>query len=230
MKKYIYILLLIITLVSSCKSVDNDGFSQFDEAPLFGMIYDSESSPVVGALVVFDDIKSSQTDINGRILFGAVSRGEHSVVITKEGFEEAQMVLNFSNRDQVLYSILISLQNILDNLESHLQVGKMKEAESFLMRASKIDSDDIRFRYLNVVYKTEVKKYPEAFREIVLLRKTYPDDPYLTMTHAKILFYGLNKKVEALELLQNSKLSNRNEDFESLMEKMDSEINTKEDN
>ncbi|MCK5671908.1 MAG: carboxypeptidase regulatory-like domain-containing protein [Spirochaetales bacterium] len=230
MKRYIYSLLLIITLVSSCKSVDDGGFSQFDEAPLFGMIYDLESSPVTGVVVVLDDEKSSQTDINGRVLFGAVSRGEHSVVITKEGFEETRMVLNFSNRDQVLYSTLIPLQNILDNLESYLQFGKMTEAKSFLERAEKINSDDIRYMYLNVVYLTEVKEYSEAFREIVLLRKTYPDDTYLTMTHAKILFYGLNKKAEALELLQNYKLLIRNEEFESLMEKMDSEIITGESN
>jgi hypothetical protein len=225
MKRYIYSLLLIITLVSSCKSVDDGGFSQFGEAPLFGMIYDSESSPVGGALVVLDDEKSSQTDINGRVLFGAVSRGEHSVVITKEGFEETRMVLNFSNRDQVLYSTLISLHNILDNLEGYLQTNKMTEAKSFLDRASKIDSDDIRFRYLNVVYLAEVKEYPGALEEIILLKKTYPDDPYLTMTHAKILFYGLEQKAEALELLQDFAPSNRNEELESLMKKMDSELN-----
>ena len=225
MKRYICSLLLIITLVSSCKSVDDGGFSQFDEAPLFGMIYDSESSPVAGAVVVLDDEKSSQTDINGRVLFSSVSRGEHSVVITKEGFEETRMVLNFSNRDQVLYSTLITLQNILDNLEGYLQTNKMTEAKSFLERASKIDSDDIRFRYLNVVYLAEVKEYPGASREIILLRKIYPDDPYLTMTHAKILFYGLNKKAEALEVLQNFHPSLRNEKLDILIEKIITELN-----
>lgn len=228
MKRYIYSLLLIITLIFSCKSMDDGGFSQFDEAPLFGMIYDSESSPVVGALVVLDDEKFVKTDINGRVLFSAVSQGEHSVVISKEGFEEVRMVLNFSNRDQVLYSTLISLHNILDNIENYLQTGKMTDAKSFLTRASKIDSDDIRFRYLNVVYLVEVKEYTEAFSKIGLLKKSYPDDPYITMTHAKILFYGLEQKAEALELLQNSKLSNRNEEHESLINKMDSELNSEE--
>ena len=228
MKRYIYSLLLIITLVSSCRSVDDGGFSQFSEAPLFGMIYDSESSPVVGAMVVLDDEKSVKTDINGRVLFSEVSRGEHSVVITKEGFEETRMVLNFSNRDQVLYSTLISMQNILDNLESSMQIGKITDAKSFLDRASKINSDDIRLRYLDVVYLVESKEYTEAFSKIGLLKKTYPDDPYITMTLAKILFYGLEQKAEALELLQNFPLSNRNEEFESLMKKMDSEINSEE--
>ncbi|MCK5153878.1 MAG: carboxypeptidase regulatory-like domain-containing protein [Spirochaetales bacterium] len=228
MKRYIYSLLLIIILISGCKSVDDGGFSHFDEAPLFGMIYDSESSPVTGAVVVLDGEKSSKTDINGRVLFSAVSQGEHSVVISKEGFEDVRMVLNFSNRDQVLYSTLISLHNILDNMESSMQTGKMAEVKSFLMRASKIDSDDIRFRYLNVVYLAEIKEYTEAFSKIGLLKKSYPDDPYITMTQAKILFYGLKRKAEALELLQNSNPSNRNEELESLMKKMDSEINSEE--
>lgn len=186
MKKYTYILLLIITFISSCRSVDNGSSIQFDEAPLFGMIYDSESSPVVGAVVVIDDDKSFQTDINGRVLFSTVLRGEHFVVIKKEGFEEARIELNFSNRDQVLYSTLISLQNILDNLESSLQNCKLTEAKSFLDRASKINSDDIRFKYLKIVYLTKINELEEALKEIGLLMESYPEDPYLILTHNKI--------------------------------------------
>lgn len=227
MKKYIFGLLILITFISSCKSVDNGSFSQFTEAPLFGMIYDSESSPLVGATVVLDDQKSFQTDINGRVLFSAISQGDHSVVISKEGFEETRMVLNFSNRDQVLYTTLISLYNILNNLESSLQTGKLTEAKSFLDRALKIDSEDIRFKYLHVIYLSEVKEYERALKEIVLLRKSYPNDPYITMTQAKILFYGLEEKTEALALLKDYDLSNRNEELKNLIEKMISEINTK---
>lgn len=230
MKRYILSLLLISALFLSCKSVDENAFVQFIEAPLFGMIYNSESSPVAGAMVVLDDEKSSQTDINGRVLFSAVSSGEHLVVINKEGFEEARIELNFSNRDQVLYSTLISLQNILDNLESSLQIGKMTEAKLFLGRASKINSENIRLRYLDVVYLAESKEYTEAASKIGLLKKSYPDDPYITMTLAKILFYGLRRKAEALEVMQKFPLSNRNEEFESLMEKLDSEITTGESN
>lgn len=186
MRKYICSLVLIIVLVSSCKSVDNADLGQFSEAPLFGMIYDSESSPVVSAMVVLDDAKSAKTDINGRVLFGAVSYGDHSVVITKEGFEEVRIVLNFSNRNQVLYSTLISLSNILDNIESYLQTGKLTETKSFLTRASKIDSDDIRFKYLKIVYLTKVNEIEEALKEIDLLLESYPDDPYLILTHIKI--------------------------------------------
>jgi len=186
MKRYIYSLLLIIILVSSCNSIDDGSFSLFNEAPLFGMIYDSESSPVVSAFVVLDDEKFSQTDINGRVLFRAVSRGNHSVVITKEGFEEVRMVLNFSNRNQVLYAILISLQNILDNLESTMHSGKMLEAKLFLARASKINSDDLRFKYLKIVYLTKINELEKALKEIDLLMESYPDDPYLILTHIKI--------------------------------------------
>lgn len=186
MKKYTYILLLIITFISNCRSVDNGSSIQFDEAPLFGMIYDSESSPVVGAVVVIDDDKSFQTDINGRVLFSTVLQGEHFVVIKKEGFEEARIELNFSNRDQVLYSTLISLQNILDNLESSLQNCKLTEAKFFLDRASKINSDDIRFKYLKIVYLTKINELEEALKEIGLLMESYPEDPYLILTHNKI--------------------------------------------
>ncbi|RKX82523.1 MAG: hypothetical protein DRP58_10175 [Spirochaetes bacterium] len=186
MKRNIYSLLLIIALISSCKSIDDGDFSHFDEAPLFGMIYDSESSPVTGAVVVLDDKKSSQTDINGRVLFSAVSQGDHSVVITKEGFEDVQMVINFSTRNQVLYSTLISIESILDNLENALSLGKIIDAESFLGRASKIDSNNIRVKYLNIVFLTKTDKLEEALKEIDFLMESYPNDPYLILTHTKI--------------------------------------------
>ncbi len=226
MRKCIYSLVFVVVLASSCRSVDNADLRQFTEAPLFGMVYDSESSPVAGALVVFDEEKSAETDINGRVLFSKVSRGNHSVIITKEGFEEVMLELDFSNRDQVLYSTLISLSNILNNLESSLHTGKITEAKSFMVRASKINPDDIRFRYLNVVYLMEVKKYSGAFDRIVLLRKEYPYDPYIIMTQAKILFYGLKEKKEALGLLQDFLQSNKNDELKTLMNKMDSEIET----
>ena len=186
MKRNIYSLLLIIVLISSCKSLDDGDFSHFDEAPLFGMIYDSESSPVTGAVVVLDDKKSSQSDINGRVLFSAVSQGDHSVVITKEGFEDVQMVINFSTRNQVLYSTLISIESILDNLENALSLGKIIDAESFLGRASKIDSNNIRVKYLNIVFLTKTDELEEALKEIDFLMKSYPNDPYLILTHTKI--------------------------------------------
>ncbi len=186
MKRNIYCLLLIIVLIFSCRSIDDSGFSPFSEAPLFGIFYDSESSPVVGAEVVLDNGNPVITDINGRVLFSQVSCGEHSVVISKEGFEETRMELNFVNRSQVLYSTLISLQNILDNLESSLQTDKITEAKSFLERALKIDSDDIRFKYLKIVYLTKINEYQEALKEIDLLLESYPDDPYIILTHIKI--------------------------------------------
>ena len=120
MNRNIYSLLLIFVLFLSCKSMDENTVIQFSKAPLLGMIYDSDSSPVVGAMIVLDDEKSAQTDINGRVLFSEVSSGEHLVVVSKEGFEEARMILNFSNRDQVLYLNIVSLQNILDDLDSCL--------------------------------------------------------------------------------------------------------------
>ena len=104
----------------------------------------------------------------------------------------------------------------------------MPEAKSFLDRVSGINPENKRFRYLNVVYLSESKEYSGAFKEIVLLRESYPNDPYITMTQAKILFYGLDRKEEAIELLQSFTTQNRNDELDSLMEEMVSEIKTVE--
>ncbi len=220
--KKMYGLLIISAIFINCKSMDENAFANFTEAPLFGMIYDSKSLPVAGAELILDDEDIALTDINGRVLFSAVSRGEHLVVINKEGFEEARLILNFSTRDQVLYSTLISFQDILDNLESYLKKDELTEAELFLRRAAGINSKDIRFKYLNIVYLSERGEFEEALNEILVLRKSYPADPYVIMTQAKILFYGFNKKEEAVGLLRAFLTSNINEELEILMQKMES--------
>ncbi len=223
MKRYIHGFLIVIVLITGCASLEDDNPGHFEDAPLMGMIYDSESFPVSGALVVIDDDKSAQTDINGRVLFGAIPFGIHSVVIAKEGFEEVGTVLNFSNRDQVLYSTLVSLTNILNSLEAALKQGQLSDAASYLHRASKIDSGDIRYKYLNVVYLTKRGECKKVLDEIEILRKSYPDDPYIVMTCAEILFRGVDKKEEALELLNNLPVDRRDENFKSLIEEILSE-------
>ncbi len=184
--KKLYSLVLIIFLLIACTSIDKVSSGQFVEAPLLGMIYDSKSSPVTGAVVVLDDGESSKTDINGRVFLSAVSQGEHFIVISKEGFEETRMVLNFSSRDQVLFSTLISLQDILDQFESSLESGETTTAKSFLDRAAEIDLDDIRFKYLKIVYLTKINEYKEALREVNFLMELYPDDPSLILTQSNI--------------------------------------------
>lgn len=217
MKKRTQILIIISLLFFSCKSMEEKDPTEFQAAPLFGMIYDQSSTPVAGAEVILDGGKSFFSDINGRILLDEVSRGKHSIIIKKEGFEELEISFNFLNPGQILYSSLISLESILDKMESSLKEDKLSEAGIFNKRASLIKADDIRLSYLKVVCFIKTGDYKKALEEIDLLQTSHPNNPYLVMTRAKILFYGFGKKEEALSILTDFQTLNRKDELNELI-------------
>ncbi len=210
-------LIFIAFVLAACQSMDNSTISPFTEAPLFGMIYDSESSPVSGAKVILDDTATAFTDINGRVVLQAVSRGEHTVVIQKKGFEEMRIKVNFSSREQVLYANLLSMDTILGNMEKALLSGKLTEAEAFMQRASSINPRNIRLQYLIAMYHVRKKSYAQALTELKRLSAQYPDDPYLVMTRAHILFFGLGQKDSSIRILQSYFSLHTNEEVENLI-------------
>ena len=223
MKKFILGLLAVFILLSGCASTEKEGPGQNGKAPLFGMLYSTDSTPVSGALVTLDMKQTAQTDINGRFFFNEVSIGDHTVGIKKDGFEEALIELSFLNRDMVLYASLVSLEDILDDLENTLKSGRINEAKILVERAEKIDAHSIRLRYLKVVFLSKIKKYADALLEIENLRALYPEDPYLVMTKAEILFHGLGRVEAAIDILRNSDQCGRNEELGTLLKKIASE-------
>ena len=210
-------LMLIAFVLAACQSMDNRTISPFTEAPLFGMIYDSKSSPVSGATVVLDNTVTAYTDINGKVVLQAVSRGQHTVLIRKNGFEEMRIEVNFSSREQVLYANLVSLDTILGKLEKALLSGTLTDAAALMQRASSINPKNIRLQYLIAMYHVRKKSYAHALTELKRLSAQYPDDPYLVMTQAHILFFGLDKKNSSISILKNYLAFHTNAEVEKLI-------------
>lgn len=195
---------LVLTLsVYGCTSTGVKEPLQFTQAPLLGMIYDTKSSPVTGAEIIMDGAQSSLSDINGKVVLYGVTRGEHSFVIRKKGFEEVRITLNFSRPTQVLYTTLTSMETILEDLKKALSLNELKKADLLRARAGAIDADNARLRYLDVVYLVKMKKYSDALRETEILRKRYPDSSPLVLTEAKIFLFGLKEKEKALRILES---------------------------
>ncbi len=225
--KTVFLLLVSLVLIS-CRTMNNSKPEQFTEAPLFGMIYDSNSSPAAGAKVILDGKDSAMSDINGRFLLYNVSRGPHILVIQKQGFEETRTAFNFTDRGQVLYSKLISDEYILDRLESDLKSNQMEEAASLLKRAQAVNRENIRLHYLKIIYLAKKREYKKALEETEALRKVFPADSYLVMTQAKILFFGMQQKGKTIDLLKDYLVTHKSKEVQSLLKLLNPDVDTGE--
>ena len=69
--------------------------TEFENSPLFGMLYDYRGQPCAGAVITIDGGLKVQTDINGRFVIQELSNGQHRLLMTKEGYENLSMVFSF---------------------------------------------------------------------------------------------------------------------------------------
>ena len=134
-----YIWIWAVLLLAGCLTVGDDP-TFFESAPLRGMIYDSEGRGVFGASVVLADDDGNeapvvQSDIQGRFTLPGVSRGEHRLVVRREGYETLQIDTAFLNRTQVVYARMVSWRALLQLANDALHDGRFGEAHGYIDRA-----------------------------------------------------------------------------------------------
>lgn len=138
------LLLAAVVLLAACNSIGNraESGARFTKASLSGMVYSADSRPVRGARIRIDDGIEAQSDINGRFVTEPISPGMHSFVIHKEGFEPQTLAIEFSDRLQVLYVRLISLDYLLREAETRIDQEELDTAAALLDRAERIAPRD----------------------------------------------------------------------------------------
>jgi len=169
--------LLFSALLSvGCTSmqVGGSGSVPFEEAPLAGMIYSADSRPVRGAYILIDGEVEARSDINGRFVSEPIPPGEHSALISKEGFETQELKVDFSDRLQVLYISLVSFDYLLETAEDKLDGNDLQGASELLQRASKINGEDPVLMMLQLVVAERVGNEAAAVRLRETLTAEYP--------------------------------------------------------
>ncbi len=121
--------MLIALLVISCSTLENP--LQFDEAPLYGMIYDYQNRPVKSVQIMEGIIILGESDINGRFYLNQMRKGEHDLRFIREGYEEINISVDFQSRTEILYVKIRSAfdclaeANILINQEAYSEAGEL---------------------------------------------------------------------------------------------------------
>lgn len=189
--------LAAVTGLGACLSKAATDIQAFDKAPLFGMVYDGRNEPCQGARIDVDGAAGPSTDLSGRFTVQDLPRGAHAIGVSKPGYERLEVAFEFSDKSQVLYLKVTSLEQLLSRLEDALAQRKLAEAGSLVTRAEAVNASHTDVRYLKAVY---LLKSGEAAAAAAMLEQLLVDGervPALYLTLADIHQYSLGDKEKA---------------------------------
>jgi hypothetical protein len=118
MRRILWSVLLSVPMLLGCASEDKNNGREFEKAPLFGMMYDEENQPCAGVRLTVDGARSENdtglvTDIRGRFMLPALTRGEHVLGARRPGYEDLSVTIVFLNRTDVLFLRMTSFGQLL---------------------------------------------------------------------------------------------------------------------
>ena len=202
-KACLYMLFIVSPMLFySCATKRVENPYEFSAAPVLGMVYDRENKPCGGAAIFIDGVESASTDINGRFVVASLSRGKHTVLAKKHGYEELIFTFEFLNRSQVLYIRVFSLAQLLSEAERAIAERSWEEAERFIERAERIEKDDPVGLYLKAVLFRERGRFDDAVSALGRIIDLGFKEPYVYLALADIFQYDLNDMQKAAEALE----------------------------
>lgn len=192
--------ILVCTLLAGCLT-EEESSTDFEEAPLFGMVYDFRGQPTSGATVIIDSATKTQTDINGRFVIHQLSKGRHRLSLTKDGFEPLTIEFAFIDRNQVLYLRAVSLEQLLEQTEQALEQKDYPAAERLIQRAQVVDATNPVRLYLKAIYFAGKEEYGQAVAVLQQLLNARFTDPSVYLFLADIHQYSLDDRESAKQYL-----------------------------
>lgn len=201
MKKYIFIVPLLLILIS-CATARKENLYEFIEAPLFGMVYDYDNQPCADVQTVIDGKPGPATDINGRFAIDSLTRGKHTIVLSKEGYEERLVSFEFLNKSQILYLRVISFNQILREIEKAIEGDKWEEGESLFERAENIKRNDPVEMYLKAIFLKKKGDTENAVETLLEILNLGYKEPYVYLALGDMYQFVMNSPGKAIEYIE----------------------------
>ncbi len=167
--RFFFMIAIIIATLSGC-ATKLPIMTEFDKAPLFGMIYDADGVPVHNASVLINGETGPLTDINGRFVIPNLPRGNHILVIHKEGYSSTTTSFDFMNKSQVLYLKMNSARQHYSKAVNHFECGLFRESLIEVQSTLDLDKDFYSATYLQVLILIKLKQFDEIPLLIEFLR------------------------------------------------------------
>jgi hypothetical protein len=157
-----------ITLFDSCSTWKDP--SDFESAPLYGMVYDERKQPCSGVEIRIDRPSNvylrSITDVNGRFMAPHVRRGKHILFLSKPGYEPREIVFEFLNRTQVFHVRMVSGAKLLLEFEQALLREHLDAAREYAVRISKVGGFEGIAVFLHALLAYKRGEYREALARL----------------------------------------------------------------
>ena len=196
-----FFILFLTLFVSGCVTPERRN-TEFEAAPLFGMLYDYQGQPCSAAIIIIDNEIEVQTDINGRFVIQNLSNGRHTLYMVKEGYERLSVDFTFADRNQVLYLNAVSFEQLLEQIEQALEEKNYSQAQSHLQRADSIKRNHPISMYLKAIYFVGLEQYPQAISTLMQLLNNNQPDPSIHLFLADIYEYYLQDPANAIVNLE----------------------------
>ena len=137
-------------LITSCTTtIRNDG----SKGLMQGMLYDFDNSPICGYELELDGKIRVFTDINGRFEFPSAEYKTHTLTGNGNGYIEIDRAYDFSDRSQILYLKIPSIDNLYTQLDTALSTSQNEEAEKLLQTLSKYRQTEPKFKLYEAIYR-----------------------------------------------------------------------------
>jgi tetratricopeptide (TPR) repeat protein len=194
---------LAVLALASCASQRNVDQQTFDTAPLFGMIYDGDNQPCAGVQLTVDGRPGPVTDIRGRFVVPDLSRGEHTILAHKAGYEDLSTNVTFLSRTDALHLGMTSFDQLLDLARQSIADTRWKEAETYLSRAARIDPADGVLRYLDAVLAWKKGDFQSAESSLTSILDSGAAEPAVFLFLADIYQNDLKDHAKAIASLES---------------------------
>jgi len=185
--------LLPALLLASCATSSNQDPLKFEDAPLFGMIYDLDNKACAGISLEVDGSQKATSDIDGRFVLLALKRGAHTVIATGADYEKVDLSFTFLNQSQVLYVKMVSFDQLLSQAQDALDRRKWQEAQSLLERAAAVHGSDTVLLYLRAILQYQQGDAAGAAAHLETLVAAGSTIPYVYLFLADLYQYSLRK-------------------------------------
>jgi tetratricopeptide (TPR) repeat protein len=152
-----------------------------EEGVMYAMVYDYDNVPISGVEVFIDNIKYTESDINGRFIIGFMLSGIYSLKLSKPGYETINEELKF-NPMNVLYLKLINSKQLLTLAENSLDQQNYIQAEIFINRALLLEPNRPDILFLKSIILYLQKKYIDALELLAAIKnKGFINDSILKL-------------------------------------------------
>lgn len=233
--RLIFLGILALTIATyGCTTTEERDHASFEEAPLFGMVYDYNGQPCAGAIISIDAETQIITDINGRFVVQSLSKGNHNVNVSKQDFETLSVSFEFLSRNQALYLKIISFDQLIAKIERVLEERKLGEAASLIERADRIRKNDPILSFLQAIYYKQAEEYLKAIDVLINLIRRGNVNCTVYLFLADIYEYYLDDDSNAIKHLNSylklCKSTDAQERLKTLEARMNAQAQAEEEN